>query len=119
MLFRSAVINVGVLQWVSRQRKDANLRLVQEYGKASGIAVAGLQGMETLKAGGLESDFFARWAGYHTKAVNAQQNLGLANRVIGLLPSLLSTLANLSLLIIGGWRIIHGDRKSTRLNSSH
>lgn len=104
-----AVINVGVLQWVSRQRKDANLRLVQEYGKASGIAVAGLQGMETLKAGGLESDFFARWAGYHTKAVNAQQNLGLANRVIGLLPALLSTLATLSLLIIGGWRIIQGS----------
>ena len=91
-----AAINVGVLQWVSRQRKDANLRLVQEYGKASGIAVAGLQGMETLKAGGLESDFFARWAGYHTKAVNAQQNLGLANRVIGLLPALLSTLATSS-----------------------
>ena len=104
-----AVINVGVLQWVSRQRKDANLRLVQEYGKASGVAVAGLQGMETLKAGGLESDFFARWAGYHTKAINAQQNLGLANRVIGLLPALLSTLATLSLLIIGGWRIIHGS----------
>lgn len=104
-----AAINVGVLQWVSRQRKDANLRLVQEYGKASGIAVAGLQGMETLKAGGLESDFFARWAGYHTKAVNAQQNLGLANRVIGLLPALLSTLATLSLLIIGGWRIINGS----------
>ncbi|MEM1240427.1 MAG: NHLP family bacteriocin export ABC transporter peptidase/permease/ATPase subunit [Cyanobacteria bacterium P01_H01_bin.26] len=104
-----AAINVGVLQWVSRRRKDANLRLVQEYGKASGIAVAGLQGMETLKAGGLESDFFARWAGYHTKAVNAQQNLGLANRVVGLLPSLLSTLATLSLLIVGGWRIINGS----------
>ncbi|MEA5463506.1 NHLP family bacteriocin export ABC transporter peptidase/permease/ATPase subunit [Leptothoe sp. PORK10 BA2] len=104
-----AIINVGVLQWVSRQRKDANLRLVQEYGKASGIAVAGLQGMETLKAGGLESDFFARWAGYQTKAVNAQQSLGLANRVIGLLPSLLSTLAALSLLIIGGLRIIRGE----------
>ncbi|MEO0348559.1 MAG: NHLP family bacteriocin export ABC transporter peptidase/permease/ATPase subunit [Cyanobacteria bacterium P01_A01_bin.15] len=104
-----AIINVGVLQWVSRRRKDANLRLVQEYGKASGIAVAGLQGMETLKAGGLESDFFARWAGYHTKAVNAQQNLGLANRLVGLLPSLLSTLATLSLLIVGGWRIINGS----------
>ncbi len=27
-----AAINVGVLQWVSRQRTDANRRLVQEYG---------------------------------------------------------------------------------------
>jgi ATP-binding cassette, subfamily C, bacterial len=104
-----AITNVAVLQQVSRQRADANLRLVQEYGKASGVAIAGLQSMETLKASGIESDFFARWAGYYTKAINAQQALGLTNRILGLLPALLSTLAALCLLIIGGWRVIRGD----------
>ncbi|MEM9162102.1 MAG: cysteine peptidase family C39 domain-containing protein, partial [Cyanobacteria bacterium P01_F01_bin.4] len=104
-----AATNVIVLQWVSRQRVDANRRLIQEYGKASGVGIAGLQSIETLKASGLESDFFARWAGYYTKAINAQQELGLTNRLLGLLPSLLSTLAALSLLIIGGWRVIHGS----------
>jgi len=104
-----AVVNVLTLQWVSRQRVDANLRLVQEYGKASGIAIAGLQSMETLKASGLESDFFARWVGYYTKAINAQQELGLINRILGLLPTLLSALTAASLLMIGGWRVINGD----------
>ncbi|MBE9180195.1 NHLP family bacteriocin export ABC transporter peptidase/permease/ATPase subunit [Oculatella sp. LEGE 06141] len=104
-----AIVNVLTLQWVSRHRVDANLRLVQEYGKASGIAIAGLQSMETLKASGLESDFFARWVGYYTKAINAQQELGLINRFLGLLPSLLSTLTAASLLIIGGWRVINGS----------
>ncbi|MBD1871007.1 NHLP family bacteriocin export ABC transporter peptidase/permease/ATPase subunit [Cyanobacteria bacterium FACHB-471] len=104
-----AVVNVLTLQWVSRQRVDANLRLVQEYGKASGIAIAGLQSMETLKASGLESDFFARWVGYYTKAINAQQELGLINRVLGLLPTLLSALTAASLLMIGGWRVINGS----------
>ncbi len=103
-----AAINVGVLQWVSRQRTDANRRLVQEYGKASGVAINGLQSMETLKAYGIESDFFARWAGYYTKAINAQQELAITNRLLGLLPSLLATLSTLSLLIIGGLRVIHG-----------
>ncbi|MEL6816212.1 MAG: cysteine peptidase family C39 domain-containing protein, partial [Cyanobacteria bacterium J06598_3] len=102
-----AAINVIVLQWVSRSRTDANRRLIQEYGKAAGVSISGLQSIETLKASGLESDFFARWAGYYTKAINAQQELGLTNRLLGLLPALLSTLAALALLIIGGWRVIH------------
>ncbi|WP_416669612.1 NHLP family bacteriocin export ABC transporter peptidase/permease/ATPase subunit [Egbenema bharatensis] len=104
-----AIVNVIALQWVARQRVDANLRLNQEYGKASGVAIAGLQSMETLKASGLESDFFARWVGYYTKAINVQQELGLVNRMLGLLPSLLSALTAASLLVIGGWQVIRGD----------
>jgi ATP-binding cassette subfamily C protein len=104
-----AGINVAVLQWISRQRVDANLRLAQDYGKAAGVAIAGLQTMETLKASGLESDFFARWVGYYTKSINAQQDLGLSNQILGLLPPLLSALTNLSLLVVGGWRVMTGD----------
>jgi ATP-binding cassette, subfamily C, bacterial len=104
-----AAVNVFTLQWVSRQRVDANLKLVQEYGKVSGVAIAGLQSIETLKASGVESDFFARWVGYYTKAVNAQQELGLINRFLGVLPSLLSALTAMSLLVIGGLRVLNGD----------
>ncbi|NJN02641.1 MAG: NHLP family bacteriocin export ABC transporter peptidase/permease/ATPase subunit [Leptolyngbyaceae cyanobacterium RM1_1_2] len=104
-----AVVNVVMLQWIARQRVDTNLRLAQETGKAAGVAIAGLQNMETLKASGLESDFFARWAGYYTKSINAQQDLGLTNQILGLLPSLLSALTNLSLLVFGGWRVINGS----------
>lgn len=104
-----AAVNVVMLQWVSRQRVDANLRLAQEQGKAAGVAIGGLQNMETLKASGLESDFFARWAGYYTKSINAQQGLGLINQLVGVLPSLLSTLTAMALLVIGGWRVINGS----------
>ena len=104
-----AVVNVVVLRWIARQRVDANLRLAQDQGKAAGVAIAGLQNMETLKASGLESDFFARWAGFYTKSINAQQNLGLSNQLLGILPSLLSALTNMVLLIFGGLRVISGD----------
>ncbi|NET48587.1 MAG: NHLP family bacteriocin export ABC transporter peptidase/permease/ATPase subunit [Merismopedia sp. SIO2A8] len=102
-------VNVLVLQWVSQQRSDSNLRLAQEQGKASGVAIAGLQSIETLKASGIESDFFSRWAGYYTKAINVQQELGLMNRLVGVLPPLLSSLASMSLLVIGGFRVLNGD----------
>lgn len=61
------VVNLVALQWVARLRVDTNIRALQEQGKVSGVAIAGLQSMETLKASGLESDFFTRWAGYYAQ----------------------------------------------------
>jgi NHLM bacteriocin system ABC transporter peptidase/ATP-binding protein len=104
----SAALNLAALQWVSRRRRDANMRLATEQGKAQGLAIAGLHGIETLKASGLESDFFARWAGTYAKAVNAQQELGAASQALGVLPSFLSALSSALVLIVGGTRVMNG-----------
>lgn len=62
-----AVLNIVLLQWVSRRRVDTNLRLVYDWGKASGVSIAALQSIETIKSSASESDFFVRWAGYYAK----------------------------------------------------
>jgi ATP-binding cassette, subfamily C, bacterial len=103
-----AIINIFTLQWVSRQRIDTNQRLIQEYGKASGASIAALQSIETLKASGLESDFFSRWSGYYAKAINSQQELGVTNQIFAVLPTLLSALSSLVLLVVGGLRVMDG-----------
>lgn len=103
-----AAINILTLQWISRQRKDANQKLLQEYGKAAGASIAALQSIETLKASGLESDFFSRWSGYYTKAINSQQEIGITNQTLAVLPVLLSALASAFLLLIGGLRVMNG-----------
>lgn len=103
-----AAINVLTLQWISRQRVDANQRLIQEYGKAAGASIAALQSIETLKASGLESDFFSRWSGYYTKAINSQQELGVTNQTFSVLPTLLSALSSMLLLVVGGLRVMDG-----------
>ncbi|WP_431191382.1 NHLP family bacteriocin export ABC transporter peptidase/permease/ATPase subunit [Funiculus sociatus] len=103
-----AVVNVLTLQWISRQRVDANQRLIQEYGKAAGASIAALQSIETIKASGLESDFFARWSGYYTKAINSQQELGVTNQTFSVLPALLSSLSSMALLVVGGLRVMNG-----------
>lgn len=103
-----AAVNVLTLQWISRQRVDANQRLIQEYGKAAGLSIAALQSIETLKASGLESDFFSRWSGYYTKALNSQQELGVTNQTFSVLPTLLSTLSSMLLLVVGGLRVVDG-----------
>jgi ATP-binding cassette subfamily C protein len=100
--------NFFALQLMSRQRVDANMRLMQEFGKVSGLSIAGLQNMETLKASALESDFFSRWAGYYTKAMNAQQELGMSSQTLGVLPTLLSALTSMLVLVVGGFRVMQG-----------
>ncbi len=104
-----AGINLIALRWVSRQRKDANIRLGMEMGKTAGVAISGLHSIETLKSSALESDFFSRWVGYYTKGINSYQELGLQNQILSTLPITLSQLASVLLLIVGGFRVIDGD----------
>jgi ATP-binding cassette subfamily C protein len=107
--------NVLALRWIARRRVDANMRLRQEVGKVSGVSIAGLQSMETLKASALESSFFARWAGYYTKATTARQELGVANQSIGVLPGLLAAMTTLLILVIGGLKVMNGELSIGRL----
>ena len=104
-----AAINGFVLQWVARHRVDANIRLVQDWGKANGVGIAALQSIETLKASALESDFFCRWAGYYAKAVSAEQELEVTNQILGMLPIFLTSLTSALILIVGGWRVMDGN----------
>lgn len=101
-------INLFALQVVSRFRADTNLRLMQEQGKVGGVAMSGLQSIETLKASGLESDFFTRWAGYYAKLLNARQDMDSLNQKLGVLPTLLSSLSTMLLLVVGGFRVMDG-----------
>nr|WP_275670373.1 MULTISPECIES: NHLP family bacteriocin export ABC transporter peptidase/permease/ATPase subunit [Okeania] len=104
-----AAVNILALQWVSRQRVDANMRLVQDEGKLAGASIAGLQSMETLKASALESDFFSRWSGYYAKTVNTQQQLEVTNQALEILPTFLSSLTSVLVLVVGGLRVMEGE----------
>ncbi len=104
----AAIANLATLQLVSRARVDANARLTLEYGKVGAVSIAGLQGIETLKASGLEADFFNRWSGTYAKAVNAQQELTIATQRLAVVPSFLSALTSVLILAVGGVRVMNG-----------
>ena len=104
-----ALVNVLTLQWLARKRVDSYMQLALDRGKAAGVAIAGLQGIESVKASATESDFFARWSGYYAKAVNGQQKLEVANQVLGVLPPLLTSLTSMLILAVGGLRVMEGS----------
>lgn len=103
-----AIVNITALQIVSRSRVDANMQLAMAHGKVDGVGISGLMSIETIKASGLESDFFSRWAGYYARAINIQNNLGVLNQRLGVLPSTLQSTANTALLLFGGLQVMDG-----------
>lgn len=104
-----AVLNFLALQSLSRSRVDANTRLASESGKVSGVAIGGIQAIETIKASGLEYDLFSKFAGYYAKMLNAQQELALPSQILSILPVFLMGLASTSILVVGGLRVMNGS----------
>jgi NHLM bacteriocin system ABC transporter peptidase/ATP-binding protein len=103
-----AALNIGALRYVSARRTVLNQRMLQDRGKLLGTAMGGLQTIETLKAGGSESDFFARWSGYQAKVANAFQELQLTTQVLSAVPPFLLAVNTALVLGIGGLRVMDG-----------
>jgi NHLM bacteriocin system ABC transporter peptidase/ATP-binding protein len=103
-----AAFNIAALQFVQRQRVDQNRQLLQEQGCLMGVSVSGLQTIETLKSSASESDFFARWAGYQAKVVNAGQRFGTSSVFLSAIPAFLTGLNTAAVLGLGGLRVMNG-----------
>ena len=104
-----ALINFLALFLVSKHRVELNMRVLSETGKTYGVAIAGLHSIETVKASGIEDDLFQKFGGYFAKSLNATQALQLSNLTLGVLPPLLLGLATVSVLALGGLRVVQGE----------
>ena len=104
-----ASLNIVILRYVSRARKDGNRRLSSENGKLLGTTTSGISMIETLKASGRENDFFTNWTGYLAKVTNAQQELGWLTTRLNTVPPLLMSLNSAIILGVGATRVMNGE----------
>ncbi len=104
-----AAINVAAFKYFSEKRTDGNRRLLQEEGKQTGTAMAGLQMIETLKATGTEGEFFSRWAGHQAKTTRADQELGVITAKLNTVPIFLGLFNNTAIIGLGGLRVMEGE----------
>jgi NHLM bacteriocin system ABC transporter peptidase/ATP-binding protein len=103
-----ALLNVLVLRLVARQRGDLNRKLALERGKLNGSTIEIIRTIETIKAGGLEDEAFARWAGFQAKVLNAERDLGVYSTFLDACPIFLTGLTSAIVLGVGGLRIVDG-----------
>jgi NHLM bacteriocin system ABC transporter peptidase/ATP-binding protein len=104
-----AMLNVAALKFVQRIRVDVSRRLLQDKGKLQGTAMNGLAMIETLKATGGEPEFFSRWSGYQAKSLNSEQVLSSLAETTSVVPTLVGTLATMTVYVMGGFKVMNGD----------
>ncbi len=104
-----AALNAAAIKLSARARTDASRRLMQDRGKLMGTAMNGLRMVETLKATGSETEFFARWAGYYAKTVNTTQSLGVLAQLSMAVPQFVQTASTAVVLALGGLKVMNGE----------
>ena len=104
-----AIVNIVALGWAGAWLEESYMQLDKDYGKTEGVAIAGIQSIETLKASALESDYFARWAGYFAKTANTFRKIAVAYEGLQVLPTLLTALMTTAVLAVGGWQVMEGQ----------
>ncbi|MBQ1462507.1 MAG: ATP-binding cassette domain-containing protein, partial [Selenomonas sp.] len=103
-----SLMNMAVFLLLRRKLTDMTMRIQQDQGKEYGTVVNGLMMIETIKANGNETDFFAKWAGYHAKVLLAKQEAQLWSLAASVLPALLDGLNAAVIMTVGGFSIMEG-----------
>lgn len=100
------LINTLISWYISQRRINITRVSLRDRAKLSGMTVSGIDMIETIKASGAEKGFFGKWAGYQA-SVNTQKVRYLKiNKMLGLIPTAVSSLANLLILGLGIWFVI-------------
>ena len=102
------VLDVVMARIISEKRVNITRVQMRDSGKLSGATVAGIEMIESIKAGGAENGFFGRWAGYQA-SVNTQMNAFTAlNTYLGLIPTITSELIHSIIMIAGIFLTMQG-----------
>ena len=103
------LINLLVSRLISRKRVNLTRVQMRDGGKLAAATVSGIQMVETIKSSGAEAGFFRKWAGYQAAVNTAAVRFARLNQYLGLIPVLVSALANAVVLILGVWLAMEGS----------
>ncbi|NGX55841.1 MAG: Alpha-hemolysin translocation ATP-binding protein HlyB [Candidatus Anoxychlamydiales bacterium] len=104
----SVALNFFLLKYINRSRSDDFARFQMDFGKILGITVGGIANIETLKASGGESVFFARWSGYFTKTLIGVQSINLKDIFLTSFPQIFQIITISFFLLIGTLKVLDG-----------
>ncbi len=104
----SIAINFLISTVISAKRVNVVRVQTRDAGKLSGTTIAGIEMIETIKSSGAENGFFEKWSGYQASANAQGEKYMKIDTYIGLIPSIVSALADISVVLIGVMLTIQG-----------
>lgn len=104
-----ALVNIVCFIYSSEKVKELTNKSMNDSGKLYSTMVSGISTIETIKATGSESDFFVKWAGYHSKELTNKQNIGKNEQFLFSIPNFMAAIANIIVIVTGSIQIINGE----------
>lgn len=101
--------NMWVSNIISKKRLNINRVMMRDQGKLSGSTVSGIEMIETIKASGAENGFFEQWSGYQASVNTQNVRYQKISEYLGMIPGILSKLANIIVLVLGAALCIRGS----------
>jgi NHLM bacteriocin system ABC transporter peptidase/ATP-binding protein/NHLM bacteriocin system ABC transporter ATP-binding protein len=101
-------LNLLAMIALGRILSDENIKMKQVRGRLQAALMRAIQVIETIKAGGMESEVLIRLTGHQTRITNSAQVIGSVGAFLIALPPLLLLLTTGAVLWIGGQRVIDG-----------
>ena len=111
----TVVANAFLARYISNRRVNIARAGAMAAGKLYGTTVGGIEMIETIKASGAENGYFGRWAGYQASVNEASARTSKVNEYLGAIPIMLTSLANILVLVLGIWLIVEGQFTSGAL----
>lgn len=103
------IINTLVGRLISKKRMNITRLQMRDAAKLSSTTFAGIEMIETIKSSGAENGFFEKWAGYQASVNTQTVKYEKLNQALGMVPSLVSSAANIAVLMIGVWLTLQGE----------
>ncbi|MBO6150948.1 MAG: NHLP family bacteriocin export ABC transporter peptidase/permease/ATPase subunit [Clostridium sp.] len=95
------ILNLMVSRIVSAKRVNITRVQMRDAGKLAAATVSGFRMIETIKASGAENGYFQHWAGFQASVNRQNVRFARLNLYLGSIPSLLASLANALVLVLG------------------
>ena len=101
-------MNLFIGRIISNKRLNITRLQARDSGKLASATVSAMQMIETIKATGAENGFFGMWSGYQASLNNSLEKYTNINVYLGMIPTLLTELANYTVLVLGVFLVMQG-----------
>lgn len=102
-------LNVVAARVISRLRVNLTRVQSQDEGKLASATLSGIDMIETILASGAENGYFTKWSGCHASVNTQQVRLVKVNGYLGAVPALVSSLADIIILMLGVMLTMQGS----------